>query len=71
MKIKTVLSQHRRDMQLLLECEHCQATEKRPGYDDAHYHKEVIPNLVCCECGKKAPDNYRPLATKYEEGKQV
>lgn len=28
---------------------------------------EVIPNKVCPKCGKKAADDYRPLATKYPD----
>jgi len=28
-------------------------------------------NKVCPKCGKKAADDYRPLATKYPDGVQV
>ena len=68
MRIKEIVSQHRRDFTAVYECEHCGATEKSGGYDDANFHQNVIPSMVCKSCGKKAPDNYRPLTTKYPEG---
>lgn len=72
MKIKKIISQHRRDFSAIMECEHCGATEKlTSGYDDAYYHSEVIPKMKCKKCGKTAGDDYRPLATKYPEGMQV
>lgn len=66
MKIKEITSQHRRDFYAVYECEHCGYTEKGSGYDDANFHNNVIPSMVCKECGKSAAENYRPLATKYD-----
>mgnify|MGYP003083379963 FL=1 len=54
MKIKKIISQHRRDFQAVYECEHCGYTVKSYGYDDEYFHNEVIPNKVCPKCGKKA-----------------
>ena len=71
MKIKEITSQHRRDFSAVYECEHCEHTENSGGYDDAYFHKTVIPNMVCSSCGKKAPENYRPLVTKYPASKVV
>lgn len=71
MKIKEILYQHRRDFTAIYECESCGHTHEGWGYDDANFHNNVIPSMVCPECGKKAPDNYRPLATKYPEGYQI
>ena len=71
MKIKTILSQHRRDFYAIYECEHCGHTHEGSGYDDAYFHNTVIPDMVCPECGKKAGENYRPLTTKFPEGMQV
>lgn len=68
MKIKEITSQSRRDFTAIYECEHCGHKEKDIGYDDANFHNNVIPTLKCNKCGKAAPDNYRPLATKYAEG---
>jgi len=66
MKIKAILSQHRRDFSATLECEHCGHEEKLTnGYDDDNYHHNVIPAIKCEKCDKPAPGNYRPLATKY------
>ena len=65
MKIKEITSQHRRDFRAVYECEHCGATETGAGYDDANFHQNAIPKMVCKQCGKKAADNYRPLATKH------
>jgi len=65
MKIKTIKSQIRRDFQAIYECEHCGVIQEGPGYDDDNFHRNVIPNMKCLKCGKKADKNYRPLATKY------
>lgn len=71
MRIKEIISQHRRDFTAIYECEHCGETRKAGGYDDAHFHERVIPTMECKSCGKKASDTYRPLATKYPEGMQI
>jgi transcription elongation factor Elf1 len=70
-KIKTITSQHRRDFQAIYECEHCGETSRGGGYDDANFHQNVIPQMACGKCGKKAAPEYRPLATKYPEGMQL
>lgn len=67
MKIKAITSQSRRDFWAIYECEHCGAEEKGYGYDDSNFHKNVIPKMACKKCGKKSPENYRPLATKYHD----
>ena len=72
MKIKTILSQNRRDFTAVMVCESCAAEENNKyGYDDAHYHHNVIPAMKCKNCGESAPDTYRALTTKYDEGTQV
>jgi C4-type Zn-finger protein len=72
MKIKKVLSQNRRDFYADMECEHCGDIQKRvSGYDDAHFHNNVIPGMKCKNCGKKGAEDYRPLAPKHPEGVQV
>ena len=68
MRIKEVLSQHRRDFTAIYECEHCGSTKKDSGYDDAYFHKNVIPFMICEKCGKISPKSYRPLSTKYPKG---
>ena len=71
MKIKKILSQHRRDFTAIYECEHCSHEVTTKGYDDANFHNNVIPTFVCPECKKKGADDYRPLTTKYPEGYQI
>lgn len=75
MKIKRVLSQHRRDFYADYECESCGHIElNQSGYDDANFHNNVIPDMKCKVCGKTARDateEYRPLETKYPDGMQV
>lgn len=65
MKIKKILGQHRRDFTAIYECEHCGHETEGSGYDDDNFHRNVIPQIPCKECGKKAADDYRPLTTKY------
>jgi transcription elongation factor Elf1 len=71
MKIKEITSQSRRDFRAIYVCEHCGHEENGSGYDDANFHQNVIPDMKCGKCDKKAADNYRPLAPKYPEGKQL
>lgn len=72
MKIKEIKSQNRRDFVADLECEHCGHVEKDVnGYDDDNFHRNVIPDIACTMCLKKAPSNYRPMATKYPADKTV
>ena len=72
MKIKKIISQHRRDFRADFECEHCEEVQKDvSGYDDAYFHDSVIPNMKCGKCGKKGSEDYRPLTTKYPEGQSV
>ena len=72
MKIKEIKWQYRRDMRVDLECEHCgHIMYDHKGYDDKNYHEIVIPNIICPGCGQQAPENYRPLTTKYPEGMPV
>lgn len=71
MKIKEILSQHRRDFTATFVCEHCGHEITRAGYDDENFHKNVIPDMECSQCRKKSPQNYRPLTTKYVAGERV
>ena len=71
MKIESIISQHRRDFRAVYVCEHCGQTKEGSGYDDTYFHTKVIPAMKCPECGKVAPTEYRPLATKYSDGQVV
>ena len=67
MKIESMISQHRRDFTAMFVCEHCGDKVKRGGYDDANFHERVIPQIKCMACGRVAPADYVPQATKYLE----
>jgi len=71
MRIKNIISQHRRDFTAIYECEHCTATEMASGYDDDNFHHNVIPRMKCKKCGCAAHDSYRPLAPKYAAHEEV
>ena len=71
MRIKQIISQHRRDFNAIYECEHCGNTFKDSGYDDSYFHREVIPKMKCKKCEKTASENYRPLSTKHDDSVQV
>lgn len=49
--------QHRRDFTGTFRCEHCGHDEVKQGYDDAHFHENVIPAMKCEVCGKKSTLN--------------
>ena len=71
MKIKTIISQSRRDFTAIYECEHCGYSHEGTGYDDTNFHQNVIPKMKCAKCGKTAGDEYRPLTTKYPDSQTV
>lgn len=71
MKIKEITDRNRRDFWAIYQCEHCDDECERHGYDDANFHENVIPDMECKECGKKAKDSYTPLATRYPDGMVV
>lgn len=71
MKIERIISQNRRDFTAEYKCEHCGTICEGYGYDDAYFHNNVIPKMVCKKCGKTSGDDYRPLATRYPEGYQI
>lgn len=71
MKIKNIISQHRRDFKAIYKCEHCGHEREGVGYDDSNFHKNVIPDMACKKCGKKADADYRPLAPKYAANEVV
>ena len=75
MKIKQLISQHRRDFNALMECEYCGHEEMdNSGYDDRYYHDNVIPNQKCNKCGESTISKggeVEKRATKYSEGFQI
>ncbi len=72
MKIKKIISQIRRDFWADMVCEHCGHVEKDvSGYDDDNFHKNIIPDMTCSQCGGKSPADYRPMGTKYDANTMV
>lgn len=69
MRIKEIVSQHRRDFTAVYACGHCGAERKGPGYDDANYHENIVPAMACSKCGKAGePDGYAPRTPRHPEG---
>ena len=59
MKIKRMISQHRRDFWADYECEDedCGYIERdTSGYDDRNFHDNVAPSWKCKKCGKSTLD---------------
>lgn len=71
MRIKKILSQNRRDFRAIYECEFCSDSHEASGYDDRNFHENVIPEMVCSKCLKKADSNFKPLEPKYPDGMSV
>jgi hypothetical protein len=65
MRIQTIVNQHRRDFTAIYVCGHCKATRESDGYDDDNFHRNVIPKMICKNCGLAEGDDYRPMGTKY------
>jgi hypothetical protein len=70
-RIMVIVSRHRRDFRAVYECEYCGFSFEDSGYDDAHFHNSVIPDMKCLKCNKKADETYQPLTPKYPDGMQV
>ena len=68
MKIKSIRLRDRQDFIAIYGCEHCGHEIRGSGYDDDNFHRNVIPKMVCRECGKATDENYKPLTTKYPTG---
>ena len=71
MRIEEILSQHRRDFIARYKCESCGFSKTERGYDDDHFHRNVVPKMICNSCGMQAPEDYRPLRTKYQSWEVV
>jgi len=71
MRIKKITSQRRRDFRAIYECGHCGHEQAGRGYDDAYFHKYVIPEIQCGNCGQTESEEYRPLTTKYPDDMTV
>lgn len=71
MKVEKFIYQYRRDFRAIYICEHCGEKVTGYGYDDENFHRNVIPKMVCKKCGKRSPEDYRPLSPKYPEGMQL
>ena len=71
MRIEEIITQNRRDFKARYICENCGDTTEDWGYDDDNFHKNVIPVMVCENCGEKAPKDYVPCRPKYPEGMDI
>lgn len=73
MRITKILSRTRRDFFATYKCQ-CGVTTDGYGYDDAHFHEQVVPKMVCKVCNKTeldyttAPEIRTP---RYHEGMQL
>lgn len=66
MHIKEKILQNGRAFRAIYECGHCKASYRGSGYDDDHFHNNVIPNLACEVCGEKASNEYQPASPFYK-----
>lgn len=71
MRIKDIKNRNRRDFTAVYECEHCGHTKESHGYDDEHFHQNVVPKMECESCGKTAVDASDVRTPRYPEGKVV
>lgn len=71
MHITRILSQHRRDFIAEYKCEHCDHSHASSGYDDAHFHNNVVPDMLCPRCRKAGGESAPRRSPKYAEGRQI
>lgn len=58
----------RRDFTGDYKCEFCNYELTTYGYDDSNFYQNVIPNMVCPECGKHSEVSPEVVSTRYPEG---
>lgn len=64
MKIESIKPTSGRDLYGKLTCEHCGSlAELRGGYDDGHWHSDVLPAFHCAQCGLNRAGQLRSLET--------
>ena len=57
MRIKEITFQLRNDFSAILLCEHCaHEQDLKTGYDDDNYHTNVLPLIMCLQCGFSTAD---------------
>lgn len=71
MKIKEIKSRNRRDFLAIYECESCGEEHEGTGYDDEHFHYNVVPAMQCKQCGSGVSPNYEPRTPRYREDEQI
>lgn len=52
MFIKKITDRIRRVFWAIYECQFCGHEIRGVGYDNTYFHKDVIPDMECPECGK-------------------
>lgn len=55
MRIEKITNQIRNDIYGVLRCD-CGGEQKFVGYDDANYHRNVVPTIKCKVCGRTERD---------------
>ena len=73
MRITKILNRTRRDFFATYTCQ-CGAVATNSGYDDAYFHEEVVPNMVCKVCNKSELDYTTTpeiRTPRYPEGMQL
>lgn len=72
MKITKMYAQHRRDFKFDAFCENCgHKVIGEWGYDDTNFHQNVIPAMLCKECGKPSPAETERPTPRYSDGQSV
>jgi len=70
MKIKEIITQCKRDLELIYICEHCGFEFQSYGYDDVYFYNEIIPKMQCPKCKKisaKSSEIYIPKVQTYDK----
>lgn len=75
MRVTARYNQHRRDLEIDMECESCgEKDHYDSAYDDTNFWVNVVPKFKCPKCNKSseelgiAPEDTH---TRYPEGMQV
>ena len=72
MKITKMYNQHRRDFWFDSKCEHCgHVVTNQSGYDDLNFHRTVLPERPCPECGKSSDEVGERPHPRYPEHMSV
>lgn len=52
MELESIIASEGVDFEAIFKCQFCSHTREGSGCDDEEFHKNIIPRMLCPNCGK-------------------